>query len=486
MAKQFFDKHYMETHFVEKPLHRLNFTDLEGMRFGKITVHKLNRREDKSFVWWCTCDCNPSRYFMVVPYSLRTGATTSCGCNYKTNGGNIHETLQEFQKKVGGDWEIISYQGRKHDCVAKCTMCGSIITKQGGSFICGVACHCTDKRIKRRDDILHLVGYSLIKEEKAQQQNGEYIMHLRCKSCGVKKLARNTELRDLKPCLCKGNHANNGEPCAIYLLAHKEGKYCKIGRSYSPSSRLRMINSSGGDFILEHVWWTPNHHYASVLETTLHREFSEHRFDAGGFDGSTECFYIKPDELTKGISEIVARLVGDYKPEDGVLTKDVKIRNNYKNSGMIVESRSYHFKESDVCLWIPYKGYLRKKRSPFSSWEMAEECHYLAANVQPSRNLDKFKIYGVDGVTDSIAGWSRRTGIPAQTLAWRMQRIGMTMKEAINYCRPDTVIWCGGKMVKKRDLKSIIGVSWESVYTASRKSKKTPEHIIEEILKRAT
>lgn len=60
-----------------------NFIDLTGQRFGRWTV--IDRAPDhftksgaRITMWNCVCDCGAKKEVMVC--SLRSGATTSCGC----------------------------------------------------------------------------------------------------------------------------------------------------------------------------------------------------------------------------------------------------------------------------------------------------------------------------------------------------------------------------------------------------------------------
>ena len=54
--------------------------NLQGQRFGMLTVEKpIQKRDtDHSVRWLCRCDCG--NYSIVSSNKLRTGHTTSCGC----------------------------------------------------------------------------------------------------------------------------------------------------------------------------------------------------------------------------------------------------------------------------------------------------------------------------------------------------------------------------------------------------------------------
>ena len=62
------------------------FKDLTGQRFGKLTVLKMSdeyrispKYQKRQYLWICKCDCG--NITTVTSHSLRSGHTTSCGCN---------------------------------------------------------------------------------------------------------------------------------------------------------------------------------------------------------------------------------------------------------------------------------------------------------------------------------------------------------------------------------------------------------------------
>jgi len=58
--------------------------DLTGLKFGKLVVLSRALNKGKQIMWNCRCDCGNNG----ICYSthLKTGATTSCGCNLKLCG----------------------------------------------------------------------------------------------------------------------------------------------------------------------------------------------------------------------------------------------------------------------------------------------------------------------------------------------------------------------------------------------------------------
>lgn len=60
----------------------MNLIDLTGLRFGLLTV--VSRVPDTNPIkWHCRCDCG--HFTDVLGWNLRSGNTTSCGCNRVAN-----------------------------------------------------------------------------------------------------------------------------------------------------------------------------------------------------------------------------------------------------------------------------------------------------------------------------------------------------------------------------------------------------------------
>lgn len=55
--------------------------DLEGRRFGKLTVIKFDHSEKRQAFWLCECNCG--NYSVVPTRNLKNGNTRSCGCEGK-------------------------------------------------------------------------------------------------------------------------------------------------------------------------------------------------------------------------------------------------------------------------------------------------------------------------------------------------------------------------------------------------------------------
>lgn len=119
--------------------------DLTGKRFGKLVVlHKDENSLDK-LKWVCQCDCG--NIVSIVPSSLVSGDSTSCGCYKKENTSNLlshHLEGQKFGKltvleRIGTD---IGSDGTKYS-LWKCRCdCGVIKNIRGTSLISGKTKSC--------------------------------------------------------------------------------------------------------------------------------------------------------------------------------------------------------------------------------------------------------------------------------------------------------------------------------------------------------
>ena len=79
--------------------------DISGLKFGKLTALEIRGKNKREYLWYCECDCGGNK---VVPGSyLRTGHTTSCGCN-------IAERAKKHGMSYTGPWN--SHANMKRRC----------------------------------------------------------------------------------------------------------------------------------------------------------------------------------------------------------------------------------------------------------------------------------------------------------------------------------------------------------------------------------
>ena len=76
--------------------------NLVGNKYGKLTV--ISRNEDKSHLTYtCLCDCGNE--ITVIPYSLKSGNTKSCGCYKKLI---FNQTLEGYLDKNAKDGTVLN------------------------------------------------------------------------------------------------------------------------------------------------------------------------------------------------------------------------------------------------------------------------------------------------------------------------------------------------------------------------------------------
>ena len=89
--------------FKKENTHNIRFKDLTGLKFGRLTVLKLdidrmNIENNKVTYWLCKCDCEKHNIISVNGGNLNNGHTQSCGClNYES----LQETYR--QKAINGN-----------------------------------------------------------------------------------------------------------------------------------------------------------------------------------------------------------------------------------------------------------------------------------------------------------------------------------------------------------------------------------------------
>ena len=90
------------------------FIDLTGQVFGRLTVIERDKSvdSDKGAYWICQCECG--NIVSVKSYSLRSGATKSCGC-LKRKQDKINLT-KHYRHMMSGTRIYQEWQGMKGRC----------------------------------------------------------------------------------------------------------------------------------------------------------------------------------------------------------------------------------------------------------------------------------------------------------------------------------------------------------------------------------
>lgn len=91
------------------------FLNIEGKKFGRLTVESLAEKVKLGVVWNCTCECGNK--ITVLTANLQRGSTKSCGCIVKKHGMTkstefIIWTLMKSRCNNPNDKDFHRYGGR--------------------------------------------------------------------------------------------------------------------------------------------------------------------------------------------------------------------------------------------------------------------------------------------------------------------------------------------------------------------------------------
>ena len=154
--------------------------DLTNQRFGKVIVlKKAPKQNDKYTRWICQCDCGNNT--IVRTDYLRSGHTTSCGCEK-----NKHfKKYDLIGQKFGYLTVLESLPPSEQKC--KCD-CGNIIIVKTANLINGntKSCGCYQKEQTSKATFQSLVGRRFGKLEVLERvENNRYGVQYKCKcDCG--------------------------------------------------------------------------------------------------------------------------------------------------------------------------------------------------------------------------------------------------------------------------------------------------------------
>jgi hypothetical protein len=87
--------------------------DISGLKFGKLIVINLEKKQGKLFYWNCICECGAKR--IVSSNNLRNKTAFSCGKCIKKNKKHGHKT------RLGASLEYSSWVSMKNRCYNKNT-----------------------------------------------------------------------------------------------------------------------------------------------------------------------------------------------------------------------------------------------------------------------------------------------------------------------------------------------------------------------------
>lgn len=170
-------------------------TDLTGERFGRYLVLGFAYTKGSFEYWKCRCDCGVEK--TIRSYSLKSGATKSCGCLQKEKLAEINKidlvgqrfdrwmVLEEFGRDK---WGAILWKCRC-DCGNKRVVCGNNL-RNGKSKSCG--CLRNEKIYKVDLTEQRFDRYLVLKFDSIKNHNAYW----KCLcDCGVVKIVNGANLR---------------------------------------------------------------------------------------------------------------------------------------------------------------------------------------------------------------------------------------------------------------------------------------------------
>ena len=91
----------------------LNFVDLTGQKFGKLTVLKRANDIGARVAWECQCECGNTT--IVQGNNLKNGHTTSCGCINSKGELLIRQLLTKLNHKFFTEYKFSDLSNRRFD-----------------------------------------------------------------------------------------------------------------------------------------------------------------------------------------------------------------------------------------------------------------------------------------------------------------------------------------------------------------------------------
>lgn len=137
---------------VKDNISKLNFKDLSGQSFGKLTVIKYAGNSK----WHCICECGNKT--KVSTGHLQTGHTSSCGCNHENRGPYTDLSGLRF-----GRLSVIKHRGKNGggNFIWECACdCGNIVVVPGGRLQSGktTSCGCYSRESTTDRCVIDITG----------------------------------------------------------------------------------------------------------------------------------------------------------------------------------------------------------------------------------------------------------------------------------------------------------------------------------------
>ena len=154
-------------------LGKMNFKDLTGQRFGRLTVIEKSDKKGDNVFWICRCDCGNIK--TINGSSLRSGRTKSCGCYSKEITSKT--TLKNLEGQRFGRLTVIKRadnRGKNTYWLCKCD-CGRVKEICGKNLVHGLThscgCYNMEKIMERANDEEHKKFMSELSKNRKGEKN---------------------------------------------------------------------------------------------------------------------------------------------------------------------------------------------------------------------------------------------------------------------------------------------------------------------------
>lgn len=185
--------------------------NLAGKTFGRWTVQSKWKQDKKGAVMWkCLCECGTERF--VLARSLKSGSSTSCGCQNREIQRTPDLTGRQF-----GDLKAVRRVKRENSSAAfwlcECTCGNTEYVTKAPYLLSGkrTHCGCRTRKDTTKKDITGRTFHSLtaLYETDRRDHNGSVIWHCRCECGRELDVSYNTLLySSMISCGCKKQEFN--------------------------------------------------------------------------------------------------------------------------------------------------------------------------------------------------------------------------------------------------------------------------------------
>lgn len=203
-----------------------NKQDLTGRKFGRLTVLKEERKDQKGrIVWLCKCECG--KYHEVVTAYLNNGSVKSCGCLAKeTARKNGRAVIHDLTGQRFGRLVVLQETSQRSgtNIIWKCKCdCGNIAYVEGPSLLRGdtKSCGCYQKECCQQLQSKNLLNQKFGKLtviEKIEERKGTQVQWKCLCECGNIKIVTTHSLLagNVRSCGCL--RMSNGESQIAQIL----------------------------------------------------------------------------------------------------------------------------------------------------------------------------------------------------------------------------------------------------------------------------